>query len=56
MFKVEDIKIKQDFYGLPIPITAITIASVVLFYHNGVNIVKPFDFIFDTNNIYISIF
>ena len=40
--QVEDIKIKQDFYGLPIPISAITIASVVLFYHNGVNIVKPF--------------
>jgi CDP-diacylglycerol--serine O-phosphatidyltransferase len=41
--QVEDIKIKQDFFGLPIPISAITIASFVLFYHNGIRIVKPFD-------------
>lgn len=43
--QVEDIKIKQDFFGLPIPISAITIASFVLFYHNGVNIIKPFNYI-----------
>lgn len=43
--QVEDIKIKQDFYGLPIPISAITIASFVLFYHNGINIIKPFNHI-----------
>jgi len=40
--QVEDIKIKQDFSGLPIPIAAITLASFILFYYNGVNIVKPF--------------
>ena len=40
--QVEDIKIKQDFFGLPIPISAITIASFVLFYHNGIRIVEPF--------------
>ncbi len=43
--QVEDIKIKQDFFGLPIPISAITIASFVLFYHNGVSIIKPFNYI-----------
>jgi len=41
--QVGDIKIKQDFKGLPIPIQAITLASIILFYHNGVNIVKPFN-------------
>jgi len=43
--QVEDIKIKQDFFGLPIPISAITIASIVLFYHNGISIIKPFSYI-----------
>jgi len=43
--QVEDIKIKQDFFGLPIPISAITIASFVLFYHNGISIVNPFNYI-----------
>ena len=43
--QVEDIKIKQDFFGLPIPISAITIASFFLFYHNGVSVIKPFDYI-----------
>ncbi|MBU0473025.1 MAG: CDP-diacylglycerol--serine O-phosphatidyltransferase [Bacteroidetes bacterium] len=42
--QVEDIKIKQDFNGLPIPISALTLASFVLFYYNGVNIVKPFNY------------
>lgn len=41
--QVEDIKIKQDFSGLPIPIAAITIASFVLFFYNGIKIIKPFD-------------
>jgi len=40
--QVENIKIKQDFSGLPIPISAITLASSVLFYYNGVNMIKPF--------------
>ena len=43
--QVEDIKIKLDFFGLPIPISAITIASIILFYHNGVSIIKPFNYI-----------
>jgi CDP-diacylglycerol--serine O-phosphatidyltransferase len=42
--QVEDIKIKQDFFGLPIPISAITIAAIVLFYHNGISIIKPFNY------------
>lgn len=41
--QVEDIKIKRDFFGLPIPISAITIASFFLFYHNGISVVKPFN-------------
>lgn len=43
--QVEDIKIKLDFFGLPIPISAITIASIILFYHNGVSVIKPFNYI-----------
>ncbi|VAX20511.1 CDP-diacylglycerol--serine O-phosphatidyltransferase [hydrothermal vent metagenome] len=41
--QIEDIKIKLDFNGLPIPIAALAVASLILFYHNGVNVVKPFD-------------
>ena len=41
--QVEDIQIKFDFNGLPIPISALAVASLVLFYHNGVNIIRPFD-------------
>ncbi len=41
--QVEDIKIKRDFFGLPIPISAIAIASFFLFYYNGISVVKPFN-------------
>ncbi len=41
--QIEDVKIKLDFNGLPIPFSALAISSLVLFYHNGVNIIKPFD-------------
>lgn len=36
------ISTKLDFKGLPVPIPAVTIASLILFYHNGLNIVEPF--------------
>ncbi len=39
--QLEDITTKIDFRGLPIPVSGITIASIVLFYHNGLNITKP---------------
>ena len=41
--QVEDIKIKLDFSGLPIPFSALAVTSLILFFHNGVNIIKPFD-------------
>ncbi len=41
--QIEDIKIKLDFSGLPIPIAALAIASTILFYHNGISVVIPFD-------------
>ena len=41
--QLEDIKIKLDFSGLPIPIAALSIVSLVLFFHNGSEIIKPFD-------------
>lgn len=41
--QIEDIKIKLDFNGLPIPIAALAVSSLILFYHNGANIIKPFD-------------
>ena len=53
--QVEDIKIKQDFNGLPIPIAAITIASFVLFYHNGINIVQPFNILLKPTVIILSL-
>ena len=53
--QVEDIKIKQDFYGLPIPISAITIASFFLFYHNGINVVKPFNHLLLPTTIILSL-
>lgn len=41
--QLEDILTKIDFKGLPIPVSAVMIASLVLFYHNGLNIVEPFN-------------
>ena len=40
--QLENIKTKLDFNGLPIPVAAITLASFILFYHNGLNIINPF--------------
>lgn len=40
--QLDDISTKLDFKGLPVPIAAIFIASIILFYHNSINIVKPF--------------
>ncbi len=40
--QIEDISTKLDFKGLPVPVTAITFASIILFYHNGITIIKPF--------------
>ncbi|MBU2505424.1 MAG: CDP-diacylglycerol--serine O-phosphatidyltransferase [Bacteroidetes bacterium] len=42
--QIEDITTKLDFKGLPIPISAILLASLVLFYHNGVKIISPFSY------------
>lgn len=41
--QIEDIKIKLDFNGLPIPISALAVSSLILFYYNGTNVIKPFD-------------
>jgi CDP-diacylglycerol--serine O-phosphatidyltransferase len=41
--QIEDIKIKLDFSGLPIPISALAISSLILFYHNGISVIAPFD-------------
>lgn len=40
--QLEEISTKLDFKGLPVPISAVTIASIILFYHNGITIAKPF--------------
>ncbi len=53
--QVEDIKIKQDFFGLPIPISAITIASFFLFYHNGISVIKPFNHLLLPTTIALSL-
>ena len=53
--QLEDIQIKFDFNGLPIPIAALAVASVVLFYHNGVNIIKPFDSMIIPSTILLSL-
>jgi CDP-diacylglycerol--serine O-phosphatidyltransferase len=53
--QVEDIKIKQDFNGLPIPIAAITVASFILFYHNGINIIRPFNILLTPTIIILSL-
>ncbi len=53
--QVEDIKIKQDFFGLPIPISAITIASFFLFYHNGISVIKPFNYLLLPTTIALSL-
>jgi len=34
---LDDITKKHDFSGLPIPFSAVAIASIVVFYHNGVS-------------------
>jgi CDP-diacylglycerol--serine O-phosphatidyltransferase len=39
--QLEDITKKIDFKGLPVPAAGIAIASIVLFYHNGLNIIEP---------------
>lgn len=41
--QLEDLTKKLDFNGLPIPFQAITIASIVLFYYNGVAFVGIFN-------------
>ena len=41
--QLEDLSTKIDFKGLPIPAAGIAVASLVLFYHNGLNIIKPLD-------------
>jgi len=43
--QLENIKTKFDFKGLPIPVAAITLASFILFYHNGLNIIDPFSYL-----------
>jgi len=43
--QIEDIDVKADFKGLPIPISAITIAMLVLYVHNTGDFAKPFDYI-----------
>ncbi|MEN8193402.1 MAG: CDP-diacylglycerol--serine O-phosphatidyltransferase [Bacteroidota bacterium] len=53
--QIEDIQIKLDFNGLPIPVSALVIASLVLFYHNGINIIKPFDSIVIPSVIVLSL-
>jgi len=40
--QLDQISTKLDFKGLPVPIPAVTIASLILFYYNGLNIVQPF--------------
>lgn len=39
--QIEDISTKLDFKGLPVPVPAVFFASLVLFFHNGLNIVEP---------------
>ncbi len=40
--QIEDISTKLDFKGLPVPVPAVFFASLVLFFHNELNIVEPF--------------
>ena len=40
--QLDQISTKLDFKGLPVPIPAVTIASLVIYYYNGLNIVEPF--------------
>ena len=42
--QVEDVTIKVDFKGLPIPISAIIIASFVIAFHNKEGIVHQFEY------------
>ncbi len=41
--QLEDIKTKSDFKGLPIPISAVTIALFVSSYYRDGSIIRPFD-------------
>ncbi|MBN1301042.1 MAG: CDP-diacylglycerol--serine O-phosphatidyltransferase [Melioribacteraceae bacterium] len=43
--QLENIKTKLDFSGLPVPVAAVTISSIVLFFYNGVNLITPFSYI-----------
>ena len=43
--QITDVDIKADFKGLPIPLSAITIAMLVLYIHNTPNLIETFDFI-----------
>lgn len=43
--QLEDIEIKQDFSGLPIPTSAITISSIVIGFYNGETISEPISYI-----------
>jgi len=40
--QLDQVSTKLDFKGLPVPVPAVTIASLVIFYYNGLNIVEPF--------------
>ncbi len=40
--QLERIDTKLDFKGLPIPVSAVAIAALVLFYYNGLTIAEPF--------------
>lgn len=53
--QLEDIKIKLDFNGLPIPIAALSIVSMVLFYHDGSEIIKPFNSLIIPSVILVSL-
>lgn len=39
--QLEEISTKLDFKGLPIPVPAVFLASLVLFFYNGLNIIEP---------------
>ncbi|MFA3783222.1 CDP-diacylglycerol--serine O-phosphatidyltransferase [Melioribacteraceae bacterium 4301-Me] len=41
--QIEDINVKTDYKGLPIPISAVTIALFVNSYYRNGNIIEPFD-------------
>ena len=43
--QITDLEIKSDFKGLPIPLSAITIAMLVLYIHNTGDLIRTFDYI-----------